>query len=72
MQVNIMVSTKVALLLLGAFALAAVASADSSKGGKADGGFWESKGWEKVPKDMVHDAPKPPKVHSPIIHDKPP
>lgn len=65
-----MASTKVALLLLGAFALAAVASADSYdsyKGEKPQGGkmyegqYWASKGWEKVDKDWVHDMPKPPK-----------
>jgi hypothetical protein len=65
--VNIMASTKVALLLLGTFALAAVASADDYYKGAPQGGkmyqgqYWESKGAEKVDKDWVHDQPKPPK-----------
>lgn len=62
-RLKTMASIKVALLLLGAFALAAVASADKvQNGGKVfQGQYWESKGFVKVDKDLIKDEPKPPK-----------
>jgi hypothetical protein len=55
-----MASTKVALLLLGCFALAAVASAQKPQ--KPDGGFWAARGWNPVPKGSIVNAPKPPQA----------
>jgi hypothetical protein len=63
-----MASTKVALLLLGVFALAAVASAQKPQ--KANGGFWEAHGWDPVAKGDIQHAPKPPKGPK-VPHVKP-